>query len=273
MRERNGARELGLVIGTLAVLIHFLDGPAFWVATALLVATVVAATLYLLGERRPWRVPLDRLVLPGLAAFAAAGLAHLVNPVPWLAVVFAGTWLVVALAAAVETAPATGLEEEGGAPASGPAIEAGHPRPLAARLTTLIVAFLALSAVGGFVVGGLSLDAKTPDFSVVAGAALFDLVIGALTGCLLTATRPHRRRDLVAAAVLYAVVLGVAGGLLRAAGIPRLLGPAVLTLLAYLIASFVDSPAPARRSRQLLGEAAVLCLAGCAVIALGLAIR
>ena len=54
---------------------------------------------------------------------------------------------------------------------------------------------------------------------------------------------------------------------------PRLLGPAVLTLVAYLITCFRESPTPIRESRRLIGETVLLGLAGCAVIALGLLIR
>lgn len=268
MHERNGARELGLVIGALAVLVHFLDGAAFWAATALAIAAVLVATIHLLGGWRPWRVPLDRLTLPTLVAFAAVGIAHTVNPVPWLVLVFAGTWLIVSWVVAVETEPATGTEDGADLNARG-----GHPRPLAARAATLGVAFLAFSAVGGFVPGGLPADGTTPATSVLAGTAVFDLAIGGLTGYLLAAIRPHRRRGAIFAFVLYGVVLGVAGGLLRLVGVPRLLGPAVLTLLAYLITGFRESPVPIWQNRRLIEEAILLSLAGGAVIVLGLLIR
>jgi hypothetical protein len=271
MHERNGARELGLVIGTLALLVHFLDGVALWVITALIVATAVAGSLHLLGESRPWRVPLDRLTLPALAAFAAAGLAHLVNPVPWLALVFVGAWIVVALVVAVQTLPATGTEKEAEASAAGET--AGHPRPLAARIATLGVAFLAFSAVGGFVPGGLPSDSATPATSVVASTALYDLLIGGLVGFVMAALRPHRRRDVVLAFVLYAAILGATGAALRYVDMPRLLGPAILTLVAYLFTIFRDSAEPIWRSSRLIGEALVLAVAGCAVIVLGLLMR
>ena len=206
MHERNGARELGLVIGTLAVLVHFLDGAAFWVATALIVGAAVAATARLLSEWRPWRLPLDRLMLPALAAFAAAGISHSVGAVPWLALVFVGTWLTVAWVVEIEIEPATGTEVGEDAVSAG-----GHPRPLAARAAVLGVAFLAFSAVGGFVSGGLAMDAASPATSTLAGAAVFDLVIGALTGFMLASICTHRRRDLLFAVVMYAVVLGGAG--------------------------------------------------------------
>jgi Ca2+/Na+ antiporter len=270
MHERNGARELGLVIGTLAMLVHFLDGVAFWVITALIVATAVAGSLHLLGESRPWRVPLDRLTLPALAAFATAGLAHLVNPVPWLALVFVGAWIVMALVVAVQTLPATGTEEE---EASAAGETAGHPRPLAARIATLFVAFLAFSAVGGFVSGGLASDAATPATSVVASTALYDLIIGGLVGFVMAAIRPHRRMDVVLAFVLYAAILGAAGAALRYVDMPRLLGPAILTLVAYLVTVFRYSAEPIWRSSRLIGETLVLGVAGCAVIVLGLLMR
>jgi hypothetical protein len=270
MQERNGARELGLVTAALVVLIHFLDGVAFWVATGLIVAAVLAATARLAGRRRPWYVPPDRYVLPALAAFAAAGLAQLVNPVPWLGIVFVGTWVLMAWIVAVETLPPSGAQA-GVAALAG--TRGGHPRPLAGRAATLGVAFLAFAAVGGFVPGGLPANASTPTTSVLTGTTVFDLVIGGLTGYLLAAIRPDRVRDLVWAFVLYGLALGAAGALLRLVGMPRLLGPAVLTLLAYLMACFQESAGPIRHNRRLVGETILLGLAGCAVIVLGLLIR
>jgi hypothetical protein len=274
MHERNGARELGLVIGTLAVLVHFLDGLAFWAVAGLMVATAAASCLYLLAEWRPWRVPLDRLARPPLAAFAAAGIARLVNPVPWLVLVFAGTWIVVAWVVAVDTEPVAAAPEEAGADTAVEIVTAGgHPRPLAARVATLGVAFLAFAAVGGFVPGSLPGGARPPEVSVLTNAAIFDLVIGGLTGYLLAAVRPSWWGDRLSAFLLYAAVLAAAGALLRLIAMPRLLGPAILTLLAYLLTAAREAPAPFWHSRRLVGEMTLLGLAGCAVIVLGLLTR
>src|SRR5450756_2264759 len=88
MQKRDEARELGLAVASVAVLVHFVDpGPA-GVATALVVAAAALGTGRLTGDWRPWRMPAIQVALPALAAFAIAGIARLVSPVPWLAAVF-----------------------------------------------------------------------------------------------------------------------------------------------------------------------------------------
>ena len=263
MHDRNPARELGLLAATLAVLVHYLDGPAFWLGCLIMVVAVMAATVHLLGERWPWRVGFDRLALPGLAAVAGAGFGHLVSPVPWLAVVFACTWLGVSLAAYVEVEPPAN-EESSSATATATATT---------RIVILGVAFLAFAALGGFVSGGMPTDRSVPGGDVIAGTALFDAAIGAVAGFLLTALRRRRATALVGAVVGYGVILGAAGALLRVAAMPRLLGPAILTLVAYLIASFVDRPWARGRTALLVAETLVLAAAGCTVVVVGLLIR
>src|ERR1035437_7883841 len=88
MQNRDEARELGLAVASIAVLVHFVDpGPA-GVATSLVVAAAALGTGYLTGEWRPWRMPAIQVALPAVAAFAIAGIARLVSPVPWLAAGF-----------------------------------------------------------------------------------------------------------------------------------------------------------------------------------------
>jgi len=79
MQQRNGARELGLIVATLAAVGRFVTDEPLWVATALTVIVAAAGTASLLGELRPWRWPLDRVSLPAMAAFASVGVAHLID--------------------------------------------------------------------------------------------------------------------------------------------------------------------------------------------------
>jgi hypothetical protein len=105
MQQRNVARELGLVVATIAVLVHWLDASPALLATALIAVAAAAGTGPLVGEWRPWRMPLIPMILPALAAFAIAGIAHIVAPVPWLPIVFVVGWVVVAGVVGLETAP------------------------------------------------------------------------------------------------------------------------------------------------------------------------
>lgn len=257
-QERNAARELGLVLATLAVCVHFVDGLTLWIATVLIVAAALAAVSHLLGEWRPWRIPLDRLVLPGLAAFSIVGIAHVVVPVPWLAVVFIGTWLLVAWVVELETADLADQSRD------------GHPRPFAVRVGALGIAFLAFAAVGGFVPGGLAGDGNALTPPALVATIVLDVIIGGLAGYRIAALLPHSRREGIVALYQYAVASGHIGGFLRVLALPRLFGPALLTLLLYLITGFRESPTPIRQSRRLVEESGLLVIAGAAAVVWGL---
>ncbi len=270
-QERNGARELGLVTATLAVCVHFVDGPPLWIATALLIAAVVAAVTHLRGEWRPWRVSPERLVLPGLAAFGVAGIAHLFAPVPWLALVFIGAWLLITWVVDLETATSGAVAATPGAAAAesiGPGDD--HSRPFEVRVGTLGIAFLAFAAVGGFVPGGLAGDGRTLTAVALVATIALDVVIGGLAGYRIAALRVQTWREGVVAMYQYAVASGHIGGFLRVLALPRLFGPALLTLLLYLVTGFRESPTPIRRSRRLIEESGLLVLAGGAAVVWGL---
>ena len=96
MHKRDEARDLGLAVASIAVLVHFVDpGPA-GVVTSLVVAAAALGTGRLTGDWRPWRMPAIQVALPAVAALAIAGIARLVSPVPWLAAVFVAGWAVMA---------------------------------------------------------------------------------------------------------------------------------------------------------------------------------
>jgi hypothetical protein len=105
MQQRNGARELGLVVATLGVLVHFVDPVPAAVATALIVIAAAVGMGAILGQSRPWRMPVIPLVLPALAAFSIAGVARIVGPVPWLGLVFVAGWAAMAWVVSLESIP------------------------------------------------------------------------------------------------------------------------------------------------------------------------
>ncbi|HEX7544562.1 MAG TPA: hypothetical protein VF361_07145 [Candidatus Limnocylindrales bacterium] len=294
-QQRNGARELGLVVAVLAVSAHFVDGMPLWVATVLIVAATVSGVSHLLGEWRPWRIAPERLVLPALAAFSVVGIAHVFAPVPWLAFVFVGTWLLVAWVVELETADSPAqpapvaasddVSTEAAAstyseiPGEGHGLtEAGasesladnHGRPFSVRVGALGIAFLAFAAVGGFVPGGLAGDGKTLTAPALVATIALDVLIGGLAGYRIAALLPHSRREGLVAFYQYALAAGHIGGFLRVLALPRLFGPALLTLLLYLVTGFRESPTPIRQSRRLLEESGLLVLAGAAAVFWGL---
>jgi hypothetical protein len=306
MQQRNGARELGLIVAALGVLVHFVDPAPAAVATALIAAAAAAGTGNLLGEGRPWRMPLIPLVLPALAAFSIVGIARLVDPVPWLGVVFVAAWAAVAWIVRLEAIP---LEAGGDArpaaarPASaatetvrlrprrrvefdlpqivaepietGPELPA-HPRPVAVRATSLGLAFVAFTAIGGIVPGGLAGGGGSLSLNALAATVTLDVVVGGLVGYRIASIARTSRFDRIVRVLAvgqYAVPVGIAGALLRVLALPRLFGPALLTLVIYVVTVVRESPEPVLYNRRLLQEAAVLGLAGTLAVVWGLVVR
>ena len=268
MQHRNGAREVGLVVATLAALCRFVSDGPLWAATVLVVVVAVAGTANLLGESRPWRWPVDRVALPAVAAFASIGMTRLVDPVPWLAVAFAGSWLVVSWAVGIETEPVPESVDQAAAH-----LEGRHARPTSARLGAFGLAFLGFSAIGGIVPGSVAGDGHPLTVGVFLATVALDVAIGGLAGYRIAALRPHSWGEAVTAMYLYSMVLAPAGVLVRVLALPRLFGPAVLALVSYLVTSFRESDEPLRHNARLLEETAVLTVAGAVVVVLGLLVR
>ncbi|MGA3057061.1 MAG: hypothetical protein ABSE70_03325 [Candidatus Limnocylindrales bacterium] len=306
MQQRNGARELGLIVAALGVLVHFVDPAPAAVATALIATAAAAGMGNLLGEARPWRMPLIPLVLPALAAFSIVGIARLVDPVPWLGVIFVAAWAAVTWIVRLEAVPvAAGADVRPAAPRPGWAatptfrlrptrrvefdlpqivaepIETGpelpaHPRPVAVRATSLGLAFVAFAAIGGIVPGGLAGEGGPLSLSALAATVTLDVVVGGLVGYRIASIACTSRFDRIVrllAVGQYAVPVGIAGALLRLLALPRLFGPALLTLVVYVVTVVRESPEPVLYNRRLLQEAAVLGLAGALAVVWGLAVR
>ena len=313
MKQRNVARELGLVVASVAVLVHWLDVAPALLVTSLIVVAAAVGTGPLVGEWRPWRMPLIPMALPALAAFSVAGIARIVAPVPWLALVFVAGWAATALAVWLETAPDVLTAPEGptDAPVSlvAAAVTAApptvrvhpkrraefdlpqivsepvvvdtpelppHPHPLAVRSAALGLAFLGFVAAGGLVPGGLALDRATLN---TAGIAEFVGMCAAIAGVvgyrLASVATPHRcdRIVRVVAVGQYALPVAVATAVLRSMALPRLFIPSLLALVVYVIMVVRESPEPVPQNRKLLQELAVLGIAAAVLIVWGLQVK
>lgn len=306
MQQRNGVGELALIVATLGVSVHFVEAAPAALATALLAAAAAMGTGALVGEVRPWRLPLIPLVLPALAAFSVAGIARLVDPVPWLALVFATGWTIVAWVVRLETTPyVVGAGETSaslpGVRAANPAFRlrprrraefdlpkivaepvdtgpdpAPHPRPVAVRATSLGLAFLAFVAVGGIVPGGFAGESGPLGAQALAAIVTLDVVVGGLVGYRIASIESTSRFDRIVRVLAfgqYAIPIGIAGASLRLLALPRLFGPALLTLVAYVVTGLRESPEPIVYNRRLLQETALLGLAGALAVVWGLMVR
>ena len=308
MQQRTRARELGLIVAALGVLVHFVDSAPAAGATVLVAAVAALGTGHLLGEARPWRMPLIPLVLPALAAFSIVGVARLVEPGPWLVAVFVAAWAAVTWVVGLELTPAVVNTDAAAAPTSAatsstpsPAvrmrprrraefdlpqivaepIESGpelpaHPRPVAVRATSLGLAFVAFAAIGGLVPGGMAGAGGPLSGPAFAATVALDVLVGGLVGYRIASISCTSRFDRIVRVLAvgqYAVPVGIAGALLRALALPLLFGPALLTLVAYVVTVVRESPEPVLYNRRLLQEAAVLGLAGALAVVWGLLVR
>ncbi len=312
MQQRNVARELGLAVASVGILVHWLDtGPAV-VATALIAAAAALGTGPLVGEWRPWRMPLVPMALPVLAAFSIAGISRVVSPVPWLGLVFLAGWAIVAWSVALETAPevlapAEPEDRHAGLVAAAvsvvpPAVRMRpkrraefdipqivsepvivstpelppHPRPVAVRTAALGLAFLGFVAAGGLVPGGLALDREALTTNQMAAFVALNAVIAGVVGYRLAAlSSPHQFDRIVRVVAIgqYGVPVGLAAALLRSLALPRLFIPALLTLVTYLVTGLRESQEPVTQNQRLLQELVVLGTAGIAAVAWGLLAR
>ena len=310
MQQRNVARELGLVVASIAILVHWLGAAPAMLTTALAAAAAAAGTGPLVGEWRPWRMPLIPMALPALAVISIAGIARIVAPVPWLPLVFVVGWAVVVWVVGLETAPDVLSAAEAPAPAPVSVLAAAvtvvpptvrlrparraefdlpqivaepvvvntrelppHPHPLAVRSAGLGLAFFGFVAAGGLVPGGLALEREPLSTAHLAEFVALSAAIAGLVGYRLAAlTSPHRVDRIVRVVAIgqYAVPVAVAAAVLRSLALPRLFIPALLALMMYVVTVVRESPEPVPQSQRLLQELAGLGIAALAVIAWGL---
>ena len=144
MHDRR-ARLLNLtaLVVALSVPVGLLDGPAWWLGVAALMAATAVATRA--STDRSWHgLPLASAALPVLAAFSAAGLAHLAGDgALWLLAVLCGGALV-ALTLLAE------------ARLAGPADDRRARLERQVVPLSIVVAFAAFLAAAGAITGGLA---------------------------------------------------------------------------------------------------------------------
>jgi hypothetical protein len=313
MQQRSVARELGLLVASVAVLVHWLDAAPAVIATAMVAATAAVGTSPLVGEWRPWRMPLIPMALPAMAAFSIAGIARVVDPMPWLVFVFVAGWAVVTwvvnletaadaltaaevsaapavsvVAAAVATEPPTvRLRPKRRAEFDLPQIVAEpvvvntpelppHPRPVAVRSAALGLAFLGFVAAGGLVPGGLALDRQPLSTTHLAEFVALNAAIAGVVGYRLASlVSPHRFDRIVRVVAMgqYAIPVAIAAAALRTLALPRLFIPALLTVVMYAVMTVREAREPVAQNERLLQELAVLGLAAVAVVAWGILAR
>jgi hypothetical protein len=268
MDVRLARRDLAIAAVVIVGLSRLLEPPAVWAVAIFLLGAMLFGTLQVLADEAPpaeaaMGVPIESLILPSVAAVACLGAIRLVPFGLWLVPALLITWLLVgrtlALEARIHAAP-EGLTADD---------------RTAVLVTILLVGFLAFTGIAAMVPGGLvqpTAGATLPETNllVLAGA---DAIVAFLLGYRAASLRVASLRDAFWSALTYAVAIAIGAAALRAMEIPRLIGPALLTLLFYLWDAFAGSAPSRRRDGAWLWQTGLLVVLGLAVIAWNLLLR
>ena len=228
-----------------------------------LVATLLGS-LQVLGQleapEAEHGVPSESLILPAVAAIGCMGAISLV-PV--------GVLMLPALAATAFLVDRTLVLVSD---------RALTPEDRSAVLSsTLLVAFIAIVGAAALVPGGLAGGPGEPvpplsgrDLLLLAGA---DAVVAGLLGYRAAALRMTMLRDVLWSALTYAIAIAIGAAALRAMEIPRLIGPALLTLEFYLWDAFHGASPSLRRDPRWIWQTALLVILGIIVAGWNVLIR
>jgi hypothetical protein len=271
--DRLGQRDLTLAAVTVVGLSRLVEPPAVWYIAIFLLGAMLIGTLQVLGEETIRHtgdgrgVPVESLILPAVAAVACVGAIRLIPFGLWLVPALLLTGLIVARCLALEArilASQDSLDEHG---------------RTAVLVTTLIVAFVAFTGVAATVPGGLAQPGADgagggplPEGDLLA-LAIADGVIAFLLGYRAAALRVLSARDAVISALTYAAAIAIGAAAVRAMAIPRLLGPAILTLAFYLWDAYHAATPSRRRDARWVWQIVLLVVLGLAVIAWNLLLR
>jgi hypothetical protein len=267
-------RDLVLLAVVVVGLSRLLDGPLAWIVAAFLLGAVLLGTLAVLGtldapdaERG---VPIESLILPAVAAAGCLGAIQLVPVGVWLLPALGATALLIDRAVVLEgrlVVSDVGLTEE---------------ERSSVLIALLVTGFIAFVGVGALVPGGLagaispagSTGPVTPlraaDLLVLASA---DALIAGLLGYRAASLRMLNLRDALWSAATYAVAIAITAAALRAMALPRLVGPALLTLAFYLWDAIHGASPARRRDPSWIWQTAVLVVLGILVAGWNLMIR
>ncbi len=244
------------------------EGPALWVAALLAAVALGLAALEILGSDDALPgvvdlgVPVEALLLPAATGIGAVAAIHLV-PV--------GLLLVPALVAVgCLAASSIAIERRILARPSGPT---ASDRTALLGLV-VILAFVTFAGIAAAIPGALAEPPPTGVEAPVVGLALGGLALlaaldGLLAGILgyrMAALQGPTLRGALAAALSYAAVIAIPAAALRAMSLPRLLGPALLTLVLYLWSAYRGVPRGTRRDARWAWEMLLLAALGTLVV-------
>jgi hypothetical protein len=264
--EQTARGDLALVAVTVVGLSRLIDPPLVWLVAGALLGAMLLGTLQVLADEaaasgQRFGVPIESLIVPSVAAVACLGAIRLVPFGLWLLPALAVTWLLVSRTLALEARlnrAHTALTDD---------------ERTALLVTVLLVAFLGFTGVAAMVPGGLVQTGgplSEGDLLVLTAA---DALVAALLGYRIAALRVTTVRDALWQAITYAAAIAIGAAAIRAMAIPRLVGPALLTLAFYLWDAFISTAPLRRRDGRWIGRIALLVGLGVVVAAWNLLLR
>ena len=270
---RAARHDLVILAVVIVGLARLLNGPLAWPVAGLLLAAMLLGSLQVLsGVEAPDSdagVPIESLILPSVAAIGCLGAIQLIPIGVWLLPALAGTAVLVDRTLVLEERILTSQH--------GLTVEE-HSSVLVA---TLLVGFVAFVGAAALIPGGLAgsgsgagilpaAPLSGPDLLTLAVA---DALIAGLLGYRAAALRVANFRDALWSAATYAVAIAIAAAALRAMAIPRLVGPALLTLAFYLWDAFHGASPAHRRDPRWIWQVVVLIGLGAVVAGWNLLVR
>jgi len=263
--RRSTRRELAVLATTLVALSRPLEGDLVWLVGVLVLATVVLGGLQALDAGEPRGVAIESVITPAVAAAASVVAIRLVPIGLWLLPAVLLTYLLIERALIAEAqllARPTALAPED---------------RNALTVVALVSAFLAFAGIAGVIPGALvePADANVAGLTEAGLLTLVvaDAIVAAFLGFRLALLESPSVRDAAWAALTYAGVIAIGAAAFRAIALPRLVGPALLTLLFYLWSAYSRHPRRLREDRRRLAEVGVLAALGLAVVAWNLLLR
>jgi hypothetical protein len=270
MSDRRGRNDLALAAVTIVGLSRLIEPPGVWLVAIFLLGAMLLGALQVLGDETARAdgaglgVPIESLILPAVAAVACVGAIRLVPFGLWLAPALLLVGIVVARTLALEGRLLISHEDPGAE---------GRTEVLA---TILVVAFIGFAGVAASVPAGLvqpgTTDGPLPESDLLT-LVLGDATIAFLLGYRAAALRLTTFRDALWSAATYAAAIAIGAAALRAMEIPRLMGPALLTLAFYLWDAFHAASPARRRDARWIWQTALLGGLGIVVVAWNMLLR
>lgn len=267
--DRPGQRDLALVAVTIVGLSRLVEPPLVWLVAVLLLGAVVLGALQVLSDELGPReagagVAIEALILPAVAAVACLGAIRLVPFGLWLVPALGVTWLLVRRTLAMEARihrASSGLSTDD---------------RTAVLVTILLVSFIGFTGVAAMVPGGLveptNGPGPLPETNLLI-LAIGDGIIAGLLGYRAVALRLSNLVDALWSAGMYAAAIAIGAAALRAMEIPRLVGPALLTLAVYLWDALTGTAPARRREWRWIWQTGLLAALGVVVTAWNLLLR